>query len=89
MVLEVVRRVEAWSWAAWFLCRAPKPNAKHQGSGAEHQRAVINHQKVDVGVTASTFNFEHHQKSRWYIMKQIRVIASKKHQSIAFWVLML
>lgn len=49
MVLEVVRRVEAWSWAAWFLCRAPKPNAKHQGSGAEHQRLGMNHQKVDVG----------------------------------------
>ena len=24
---------------------------------AEHQKAVINHQKVDVGVTASTFNY--------------------------------
>ena len=56
---------------------------------AEHQRVDMYHQKVDVGVTASTFNFEHHQKSRGDIMKQIWFIASKKHQSIAFWVLML
>ncbi len=55
---------------------------------AEHQRAVTYYQKVDVGVTASTFNFAKHQKSSRDIMKQIRGIASKKHQSIAFWVLM-
>ena len=55
-----------------------------------------------LGITASTFNYgvpesrktfgvcwEQHQKSRGDIMKRIRFIASKKHQSIAFWVLML
>ena len=45
--------------------------------------------KVDVGITASTFDFLDHQKSRGDIMKQIWFIASKKHQRIAFWVLML
>jgi len=37
-----------------------------------------------LGITASTFNFEHHQKIRGDTMKQIRGIASKKHQRIAF-----
>ena len=55
----------------------------------EHQRLDMYHQKVDVGVTASTFNFAKHQKSRGDIMKRIRFIASKKHQSIAFCILML
>ena len=45
--------------------------------------------KVDVGITASTFNFAKHQKSRGDTMKQIWFIASIKHQSIAFWVLTL
>ena len=45
--------------------------------------------RLMLGIIASTFDFEHHQKSRGYIMMQIRGIASKKHQSIAFWALML
>ena len=64
-------------------------DAEHQGSGAKHQKADMYHQKVGVGVTASTFNFLEHHKSRAHIMKQIRGIASKKHQSIAICILML
>ena len=54
---------------------------------AEHQKAVINHQKVGVGVTASTFKFAKHQKSRGDIMKQIwghSIKKASKHSILGF-----
>ena len=62
----------------------PRGDLSFSVCDTEHQRLDMYHQKVGVGVTASTFNFLEHQKSRGDIMKQIRFIASKKHQSIAF-----
>ena len=67
----------------------PREELSFSVCDAEHQRLGINHQKVGVGVTASTINFLEHHKSRGDIMKQIWGIASKKHQSIADWILML
>ena len=89
----------------WFSKRreALKLGVERHGFYAEHQSQVQrikvgcrsskggykSSKRLMLGVTASTFNFLEHHKSRGDIMKQIRGIASKKHQSIAFWVLML
>ena len=50
----------------WFSKRreALKLGVEHQGLCAEHQKSVINHQKVDVGVTASTFNLRGPRKAQ-------------------------
>ena len=45
------------------------------------------HQKVDVGVTASTFNFLEHHKSSAHIMKQIwghSIKKASKHSVLGF-----
>ena len=44
---------------------APRGKLSFSVWDAEHQRLGINHQKVDVGITASTFNFAQHQKKPW------------------------